>query len=78
MQVVGGRCVRLAGSRRMAVCQSGMYLDVRSNECQYILAAREMASAMRAQEQDGGQQNTDSSSTRTDLQTEQSQIEDPQ
>ncbi|KAH3869337.1 uncharacterized protein LOC127865480 [Dreissena polymorpha] len=30
---VGGRCVRLGGQRRMAVCQSGMYLDVHSDIC---------------------------------------------
>ena len=42
MERIGGRCVRLGGSRRMAVCQSGMYLDVHNEQCQHILAAREV------------------------------------
>lgn len=41
-EVIGGRCVRLGGAGRLAVCQSGMYLDVHNEECQQILAQREM------------------------------------
>ncbi|KAL4240873.1 hypothetical protein ACF0H5_001658 [Mactra antiquata] len=41
VRAVGGRCVRLGGVGRTAVCQSGIYLDLQNQECEGILAARE-------------------------------------
>lgn len=49
LQVIGGRCVRLGGAGRMAVCQSGMYLDVHNEECEHILASRETNSPLSAE-----------------------------
>ena len=42
-QLVGGRCVRLGGLYRMAVCQSGVHLDFTRNQCEQILSEREQA-----------------------------------
>lgn len=46
----GGRCVRLGGERRLAVCQSGMYLDVQNEECQNLLRERDSVRRTRSED----------------------------
>lgn len=46
--------MRLGGERQMAVCQSGMYLDVQNRECERLLDQREMNSDAASESSDTG------------------------